>query len=259
MKKTVFQITGSRLVEFIPNATNTLGAKRLNIINRPVAEAQIKILMESFVRFGVASLTVIIIRSKAFTGTYELYIGDGQHSAEACKRLGIPFDIKVIELFEDTKLEVTQYIATLNNSNKAWSTTNYLNAYCDNGIPEYVKAVKVIAETGLTVTDFEFIYLGNGGGNEHKAFKNGTMKFFNEADSDKLLEAIVMVKPHVPNKAPVRRSLFKVMRMTNDYQKLAKVIVKASISLVENETKFSENEKEFLTHLIKLHTKYCKA
>jgi hypothetical protein len=259
MKKTVFQITGSRLVEFIPNATNTLNAKRIGSINRPVDEAQVKILMDSFVRFGVASLTIIIIRTKAFKGTYELYIGDGQHSAEACNRLGIPFDIKVIELFEDTKLEVTQYIATLNNSNKAWSTTNYLNAYCDNGIPEYIKAVKVIAETGLTVTDFEYIYLGSGGGKEHKSFKNGTMKFPNEADSDKLLEAIMMVKPHVPNKAYVRRSLFKVMRMTNDYQKLAKVIIKASIALAENETSFSENEKEFLAHLIKLNAKYCKA
>lgn len=258
MKKNVLQFKGNKLVSFIPCTTDCLNAKIMIGINRPVDEAQVKVLMEEF-KMGTARVIITLIRTKAFTGSYELYIADGQHSLVACKRLGIPFNIIVIELDEDTKMGVTKYVAVLNNSSKAWSTTNYLNAYCDNGVPEYIKAVKVIAETGLTVTDFEFIYLGSGGGKEHKAFKNGTMKFFNEADSDKLLEAIVMVKPHVPNKAYVRRSLFKVMRMTNDYQKFAKVIVKASISLAENETSFSENEADFLNHLIKLHTKYCKA
>ena len=259
MKKTVFQITGSRLVEFIPNSTNTLGAKLLESINRPITEAQVKTLMESFIRFGVASLTITIIRTKAFTGTYEHYIGDGQHSAEACKRLGIPFDIKVIELFEDTKLEVTQYIATLNNSNKAWSTLNYLNAYCENGVQEYIKAKKVLLETGLKISDFVNIYLGSGGSKELKMFKSGTMKYPNESESDNLLDAIVMAKPHVPNKSFTRRSLIKVMRMSSDFKTFAKVVIKASIALFENETSFSENEQEFEKHLIKLHTKQFKS
>lgn len=259
MKKNVLQFTGTRLVSFIPCTTDCLNAKIMVGVNRPVDETQVKNLMESFKRFGTARVIITLIRTKAFTGSYEYYAGDGQHSLVAAKRLNLPFNISIIELVEDTKIEVTQYVAALNNSSKAWSTSNYLQAYCDNGIPEYIKAVKVIAETGLTVTDFEFIYLGSGGGKEHKAFKNGTMKFFNEADSDKLLEAIVMVKPHVPNKAYVRRALIKVMRMTTDYKKFAKVIVKASMALAENETGFSENETEFLNHLMKLHTKYCKA
>lgn len=259
MKKTVFQTTGSRIVENIPNTTNFLDAKIMIGINRPIKESQIKVLVESFKRFGTASLTITIIRTKALTGSYEYYIADGQHSLVACKRLGIPFDIKIVELFEDTKLEVTQYVATLNNSSKAWSTNNYLDAYCDNGIFEYIKAKKVIVETGLKISDFVNIYLGSGGGKELKTFKDGTMKYPNESDSDKLLEAIMMVKAHVPNKSFTRRALIKVMRMSNDYKKFAKVIVKASIALVENETSFSENETDFLNHLIKLHTKYCKA
>jgi hypothetical protein len=45
--------------------------------------------------------------------------------------------------------------------------------------------------------------------------------------------------------------------MTADYKKFAKVIVKAGKALAENESKFSENEMEFLDHLIKLNAKYC--
>jgi len=262
MKKQVLTFTSSKQVDYIPCTnndylTNNFGIQLISV-NRKIEEDQVKTLMTSFKRFGVARAIITVVRSRAFTGTYEYYIADGQHSLIACKRLDLPFNVIIIELENDTRLEVTQYIATLNNSNKAWSTKNYLKAYCDNGIFEYVKALKVINETGLTVTDFEFIYLGSGGTKEHQSFKNGLMKFPNEADSDKLLEAVMMVKPHVPNKAFARRSLYKVMRMTDDYNKFAKVIVRASIALAENEAKFSENEEEFLNHLIKLRNKYCK-
>jgi hypothetical protein len=257
MKKQALEFVGTKLVDFIKCTNDSLKAKKLVGVNRPTNEEHIKALMVSFAMFGTARVVITLIRTRAFGGQYEYYIADGQHSLIACTRLGMPFSLSIIELDEDTKINVTQYVAALNNTSKAWSTKNYLQAYCDNGIREYQKAVKIIAETGLTVTDFEQIYLGGGGSKEHKSFKNGTMKFVNETDSDKLLDAVMMVKPYVPNKAFARRSLYKVMRMTADYKKFAKVIVKAAKALAESESKFSENEEEFLNHLIKLHTKYC--
>jgi hypothetical protein len=257
MKKAALSFVGSKLVKFIQSTTDSLGAKKLVGVNRPTSEEHIKALMVSFAMFGTANVNITIIRTRAFGGQYEYYIADGQHSLIACQRLGVSFNLSIIELEVDTKMNVTQYVSALNNTSKAWSTKNYLQAYCDNGIREYQKAVKIINETGLTVTDFEQIYLGGGGSKEHKSFKDGSMKFVNESDSDKLLDAVMMVKPYVPNKAFARRSLYKVMRMTADYKKFAKVIVKAGKALAENESKFSENEMEFLNHLIKLNAKYC--
>jgi hypothetical protein len=257
MKKAALVFVGSQLVKTINCTKDSLGAKKLVGVNRPTNEEHIKALMVSFTLFGTARVVITLVRTRAFGGQYEYYIADGQHSLIACKRLDVPFSVLIVELDEDTKMNVTQYVAALNNTSKAWSTKNYLQAYCDNGVREYQKAVKIINETGLTVTDFEQIYLGGGGSKEHKSFKNGTMKFVNEADSDKLLDAVMMVKPYVPNKAFARRSLYKVMRMTADYKKFAKVIVKAAKALAESESKFSENEEEFLNHLIKLNAKYC--
>ena len=63
-----------------------------------------------------------------------------------------------------------------------------------------------------------------------------------------LLDAIISLKDVVPNKAYVRRSLFKVMKLTNGkFSKLAKAI-KAAIKKVE----VPENEAKFYEFLMKV-------
>ena len=151
------------------------------------------------------------------------------------------------------KRREAKYIATLNNNAKAWSTNVFLEAFADNGIVEYKKFKAIMGDTGLTITDLLTIYCGSGSGVANTKFKDGELVFVNEADSDKLLKAVKKVKGHIPNKAYVRRSLYKVMRIAKDYDKLAKAIVRTAKALETACAKFSENEAEFYDHLVDIY------
>jgi hypothetical protein len=257
MKKKTFKAQ-SVLVKFIPNVVDFSKYKFLSEQNRKVDEGQVKKLMDSFEMFGVAAANMTVIKSAAFSGKDELYIGDGQHSMVAAGRLGIGLNVSIVKLVNDTPLNVTKYIATLNNNSKAWSTNNFLTAFSNNGIYEYTKLAAVKREHGLTITDLLYIYLGGGSTKENKMFKGGVLNFIDEKDSDKLLKAVVKVKNVIPNKAYVRRSLYKMMRMAKDYDKFAKAILVAAEGLKIAQTKFSENETEFTEHLIRIYQQEFK-
>jgi len=128
-----------------------------------------------------------------------------------------------------------------------------LSAFSNNGIREYKKLAEVKKEHGFTITDLLYIYLGNGSSKENKMFKGGNLTFIDEADSDKLLKAVVKVKNHIPNKAFVRRSLYKMMRMAKDYNKFADAIIKTATALEIACSSFSENETEFYEHLVRIY------
>lgn len=221
-------------------------------INREIKIQHVNSMQESVERHGILR-NVIIVFIKHLN---KYAIVDGQHLSVALQNMGMDIPCTLVNCQNDE--EVTQLMIDLNNTSKSWSVTNFLNAYCKNGIYEYQKALKVTKEHKLTISDFEFIYLGNGE-HQHKSFKQGLMKFANEKDSDKLLDAVLKVRSHISNKAVIRRALIKVMRLTNDYAKFANIIVNASKALAENEASFSSDEKEFHAHLLKLHMKHFNA
>jgi hypothetical protein len=227
-------------------------SKLPNNHNRGVDEAQVKVLMESFSKYGTAGTKVIIIRTMVFGKVNEEYIADGQHSIIAASRLDLPLNILIVDLTEDTLMNVLRYVTSLNNTAKAWSNNNYIRTFYH--IPEYQIFDKEIKAKGLTTTDLLYIFMG-GASKEHevKAFKSGDLKFFDVDDSYEMLDAVVLVKNDIPNKAPVRRSLYKVLRLSKDYRKMAKAILKASKYLTKANAKFSENETDFLAHLIDIY------
>lgn len=238
--------------------TGETSYKTLKDKNREPKESHIVALMKSFIECGTACATVIVIRTKAFSGIVEEYIIDGQHTIVACNRLGLSYTVIIVELENDIPLNVTKYIATLNNNAKAWSTNNFLASFAANGIREYKTLEVVLRTSGLTITDLLYIFLGGGGKKENDLFKSGNLSFINEDDSINLLNAIQLVKPYIPNKAYVRRSLYKIMRLANDYNKLAKAIVKTAKIMETKNDKFSENELEFHTHITRIYQKEFK-
>jgi hypothetical protein len=240
----------SVLVKFIENCTDFSNFKFLKGTNRNVSESHVNELVESFLKFGSASATVIVVKTKSINGIEEYYYADGQHTVLAVQRLGIGVDVKIVELVNDTKLNITKYIAILNNTSLSWSSKIYLNSFMDNNIREYTIMNELRAKTGLTMTDLLFIFVGT---NSRKDFTNGEMVFVNEADSMELLDAVMSVKNLIPNKAFVRRSLYKIMRVCKDYKRMAKAITKTAEALKTAHTKFSESETEFYDHLVKIY------
>jgi hypothetical protein len=253
MKKTILNSNQKcKLVKTIEQTYDYDKYENLPGINRPVIEGHVKKLFDSFSAFGTAGSKIIVIRTKSFNGKISYYLADGQHTVVAAGRLNLPLTIMIVELYEDTLFNVTQYIAILNNNHKAWSTKNYLKTYSYNNIVEYKMFGDVISNTGLTITDMLHIFTGGGGIKQNKLFKDGELTFTNVEDSNRLLNAVVKVLPYVPTKAYTRRSMYKVFRMTKDYNRFAEAIIKTSKSLADAHTKFSENETDFHKHLVRI-------
>lgn len=237
----------SRQVEVLTNQT-VFNYKRIEPNNRPIDEAHVKELYNSFLMFGTAGATMIVLQTRAVTGKLERYVADGQHSGIAAERAKMPLTVVVVELLEDTLFNVTQYIAMLNNTSKGWSTKNYINAFVNNEITEYKIFAEKMKNDGLTITDMQHIFMVR-----PKDFKSGEMKFPDLKDSLDLLEAYRSIKEYMPKKAFTRRSLYKVMRLAKDYKRMAKAIAKAAHGLKSAEVGFSENEHEFYAHLVKIY------
>lgn len=225
-------------------------------INRVIREQHVKRLMVSFKEFGASARTIIGIRTNAFSkdGSYEVYIADGQHGAIAATRLGLGLDMKIVQLVEDNKMNVTKLVAALNNTSKGWSTNNFLSTFIENDIYEYKRFGKIMTDNGLTITDLLHIFCGEAGVKENKAFKLGELSFIDENDSNHLLEATVKVMPYIPNKAFIRRKLYKVMRTAKNYNKMAEAIVKAGKVFQATGQSFPENEDEFYNSMVKVMT-----
>lgn len=222
--------------------------------NRPINDLHVKALMNSFKLYGTCSTTIIVIETSAFNDTKCRYIADGQHRIVAANKLGMCFDVKVVKLPVDTALNVMKFIAALNNTSKSWSSKNYLNVFAKNDIYEYNKFEMLMVKHNLKVTDMLSIYCGNSDiAGTIRSFKDSNVKFFNEEDSDKLLNAVVKVRDYIPNKSTCRRALYKVMRVAKDYDSFADVIITAANGLALGGGKFPENETEFNDRLMQLY------
>lgn len=244
----------TRLVNVITNTMEYDVFPNLpNLLNRTPDETHIKRLSASFINFGTAGAVVRVLKTKAITGKSECYMVDGQHSVISAKRAELPLTVIIIELVQDTMLNVTKYVAALNNSSKAWSTKNFLESFAANEIMEYKVFKTVIDREGLKLTDLLYIFLGGGGAVENKLYKSGEMKFLDIKDSEELLAAVVKVKAVIPNKAFVRRGLYKMLRQAKDYNRMAKAILKSARHLKTANLKFSENEAEFYNQLTQIY------
>jgi hypothetical protein len=233
----------SNLVKVLTNVTNFSKYKVIDT-NRPTKEAHVKRLVESFKCFGTSAAHLKVVQTRAISGKLEHYIADGQHTRIAAERTNLPLTVFIVELLEDTAFNVTQYIAMLNDTSKNWSSGNYVKAFSGNEISEYKLFNDTMTETGLKATDLLQIFLNT---TTTKEFKSGAMKFPDVDDSLELLKATKMVKEIIPNKAFVRRSLYKVFRMAKDYKRMAKAIINAS---KHPAFKYSENEQELYNQLI---------
>jgi hypothetical protein len=216
-----------RIADFIKDSKDYDALERLSNFNRNVTSTQVKKLIDSMKDFGCVG-TVIAVRTRAFSGGKPVeYIIDGQHRITAARRLGEPFSCLVYEFEDDTRMNVCKFMASLNSNSKQWSSDKYLNMYAELGLTEYILFQKTKKETGLTKTDLLNVYLFGNSAAQDRVYKDGTMTFPNLKKSEQLLNAVMKVKELMPNKAFVRRGLFRVMHMTDGkYNKMAVAIKK---------------------------------
>jgi hypothetical protein len=207
--------------------------------NRPVNKSHVKTLVESMERWGFQS-TLTVIKTSVLDDTEQFYVLDGQHRFSAAKVLGIPFEFKTVDI--ETKLELAQFIADVNNSAKAWGTNQFLNVWARMEIKEYVKMHQVQTETKMQITPLVRAYTGKSSMNE---FRKGDMKFIDEANSDKIISQIMELNDYLPKKAFCRRAIIDIMNSEDYNHELVKpkIISRALVS------GFSENETDLRNEL----------
>lgn len=145
--------------------------------NRAVNELHVLRLIKSFKTKYLVS--PILVNSK-------LEVVDGAHRLEACKRLGLPVYYVVVPYngLEDIHL--------LNTYNLNWKVSDYLDAYCALGKPEYlkvrefrnqypdfsIKSAMVILTQLVRGREEGFLVHGNVKKADHtgKSFESGTFK-----------------------------------------------------------------------------------
>ena len=254
-KKLIDKVVDKKKVSVIERINETMEYKNFEFLpcaNRPINKLHVNTLVNSFKTYDSISSTIIVVETTAF-GKLKRYVADGQNRIAAATLLNIPLDVKVVKLFEDTRMNVKKYIASLNNNLKTWIPETYLNSYADENIKEYVVLDGIIKTTGLTMTDLLFIFTGSG---ITKKFKEGELKFINEKDSMLLLNAILDVKPYVPFQSYVRRGLYFIMKQTNgEYERMAKAIIKVAKEKQASGIKFSSDEKSFKAEMIDIYQK----
>lgn len=243
MKKNKSQ---SVVVARLENVTDFSNYKRLEIINRSVDKTQVAKLVESFEEFGTAGSEIIIIETKAW-GKKEYYIADGQHRIEASKITGLGVNVTIVRLLVDTPFNVTKYIATLNNTSKSWSNNNYTKSYSSIGIYEYQIFEEVGRKCKLLTNDLQYIFLGGASAKHVKDYKSGRMNFINEDKSYEMLTALMKCRTRIPNKTFVRRALYKLFLITNDYNFVADAIIDSRIK------EYSENEAIFYDQIVNVY------
>jgi len=219
-------------------------------LQRPLDQANICTLMRSFKEYGTGATNITIIKTSAFGIKDQLIVGDGQHNIEAAKLMGLGLNGRIVMLVDDTDENVLKFIAILNNARKGWSNQIYTDNYGklkDESISKpYQTFTHLLKTTKLTITDLSYIFLGGGSKKEVEMFKRGELQFLDEKGSTRLLNAVLKVKDSLPNKSFARRSLYRVMRMTKNYDKFADKIIESNV-------KFSENENELYTQLVTIH------
>lgn len=84
-----------------------------------------------------------IIETDLISGVKEQFIADGHHRVEVAKRLNITFYGMVSPRKFKSITEIVDYVASLNNTQKAWSTLDYVKAYCYLRNSEYLRLAQL--------------------------------------------------------------------------------------------------------------------
>src|SRR5699024_8426136 len=104
-----------------------------------------------------------------------LTVIDGQHRLEASKEVGVPIEYIIKSgLNEDD-------IVRMNTVQKPWSLQNYIEAYANRGLEEFIKLFKLIEKgySNVTVTTSISVNSSTDTHRANKVIKEGTFEFFN--------------------------------------------------------------------------------
>lgn len=131
-------------------------------------------------------LTTIILVNDSFE------IIDGQHRFLICKELGLPINYIVVSNYGLREVQV------LNANMKNWSTSDYIDGYCDLGYKDYILYREFVKKYKLNHTNAQSLLSGSAhtGVGQKRHLVEGTFKVIDYDIACEIAEKIIMVKPY---------------------------------------------------------------
>lgn len=152
--------------------------------------------------------TVIIVNEQ-----YQII--DGQHRFDAIKDLNLPLNYVIINGYG------LKEVQKLNANSSNWSTTDYLEAYCNLGCVDYIKLADFMRKYKLSVQIAACIMLDSSipttsikAGQGFEFFKHGTFKVTDKQEkaAHKFMEMLLLFEPYFAS-FKTRSFVFALMRL----------------------------------------------
>lgn len=211
--------------------------------NRPLVPSKIKKLIES-VNSGLNLFEYSPILVNA-----EMFVIDGQHRLEACKKLGLPVYYCVVP-----KISLLQ-IAQLNATATRWKTSDFFNCFIQTGNKDY-EILQLFQDKYSLSTNTAVQLLMNGslneGGTGSHLFKEGKFKVAHQEKAEKIMRSVNDYSKVADDQILKNRSFIKAIQMllsSSDY-KHGEVIEK--LNSKKNMVQMKGNYKDFIFHIEEL-------
>lgn len=208
--------------------------------NRPIVPAKVKKLIDA-VQSGLNLFEYcpVLVNN-------EMFVIDGQHRLEACKKLGFPVYYAVVP-------GVTlQQIATINSAQTRWKTSDFFNCFIQTGNKDYSILQLFQDKYGLS-TNIAVQLLMNGGvhegGSGSEIFKEGKFRVVHQERAEKLMRAVNQYQDVAPDEFLKNRSFIKAIQTLlaspdYDHQAVVEKLKQRGATLIKK-----SNYKEYIYHI----------
>jgi len=136
-------------------------------------------LLESMQKRGFTTI-IDIVKTDVVDGQPGFYVVDGSNRVRAAFELGLPVTAKIIEEEFKTEAELVEYVGVINNTQKPWTTMDYVRAFAILGYEEYKTlrrfAAKYAFFTIVTIAAMLHGFRTRTSGGATSKLRNGTFK-----------------------------------------------------------------------------------
>ncbi len=182
--------------------------------NRKVSQKHVKSIMASVQKNGVMGFVTVAI-TNVIDGVMRKYIVDGQHRYWAFRNLGIP--ILFTYTYAESKRQLVELIATLNNTSKSWSLKNYLNAWESVDSENYGSITKYMETTKLQITVLLEAFSGLSRKPATDRFMRGTFEIKDKALGEHHIHNILELRKYISKSRNLYSALLVMFRQISGY------------------------------------------
>lgn len=145
--------------------------------NRDIDYKKVARIKFSMQMYGITS-GITLIRTDVFDSTMRYYAADGQHRYEAARALNMLDRLPVFMVKKEFRSipEIIQFVATLNTTQKSWTMTNFVEAYCSVGAEGYIFLRDTCNTYGISYPIGMLLCGWSGSGSGYNSFKDGQFK-----------------------------------------------------------------------------------